>query len=95
VQFPVIVTVPLDRLATPLEAPKPPWYRTFDTTAHDCPVVRLDEKTIELGAPTTTPVPVQVNVIPLAGTNDPPATIGDAAPFLMLNTVGDVSIVTV
>jgi hypothetical protein len=38
---------------------------------------------------------VQVNVIPLVGTNTPPATTGDAAVFLILNTVGDTSIVTV
>jgi hypothetical protein len=86
-------TVPDDVLATP--CPFAPAY-TLPIIEHDCPVVRLDVKQLATTVVVvTTPPAVTVSVMPLVGTNPPPAVTPVADALLMLSTVGDVSIVTV
>lgn len=94
-QLPVIFNVPVELLSAPGELLPllPPC--TLPIIEHDCPVVRLEVKHGVFTAPVRTPVPVQVNVIPLVGTKDPPAVTPVALALLIDNTVGLVSIVTV
>lgn len=93
--FPIMFTVPVDVLESPtaLDATPP---NKFAVTVQDCPDVKLEVITAKAALfPETTPAPVQVNVIPLVGTNVPPVVTFVVVPFLTLNTVGLVSIVTV
>jgi hypothetical protein len=91
--LPITLTVPAPVCPTPVDPLAPPPV-AFATSVHDWPAIRLEEKQL-FEKLATTPDPVHVNVIPLVGTNCPPAVTPVVAALLMLSTVGLVSMVTV